>query len=293
MCIIAAKPAGLTIPDETLRRCFNANPDGAGFVVNLGRKGLLTKKGFFKFDEFLDAYKSYEKKAAVIHFRIKTHGAKNAEMCHPFHVTDDLWVAHNGIINIDTAADPTKSDTWHFVESVLKPELEHDPEAINRPSFQFMLASAIDRSKLAFLNTKSEIAIINKDYGEMHEGVWYSNGGYKEHRGFYSCDPRTSSYSGGSGKSWSTASTAQTKTAAFDPKKVAKLADVPASLKWVVECLRTDGMFTDEMIVESIKNGTYEDDIYEIYDSIRQQARYAFPVDSKDDVKLLTEGAAE
>lgn len=300
MCIIAAKPAGLSIPDETLRRCFNSNPDGAGYVVNLGRRGgLLVKKGFFKFEEFLDSFKSYADKAAVIHFRIKTHGAKNAEMCHPFHVRDDLYVAHNGIINIDTADDPTKSDTWHFVETVLKPELEHDPKALYRPSFQFLLSSTIERSKLAFLDHKDNMVIVNKEYGETHEGIWYSNGGYKEHRGFYSCDPRASnssySYSGkgycGAGYSGSTSNTSsntQVKTSA-----ITKVDQVPAPLHWVVECLRTDGMYTDDMIVEAIKNGTYEDDIFEIYDDIRRSSRYEFPMQPTGELKLLTDGKAK
>lgn len=288
MCIIAAKPAGLTIPEATLRRCFTSNPDGAGFVANLGKKGLVSKKGFFKFEEFLDAFKSYEKNAAVIHFRIKTHGAKNEEMCHPFQVTDDLWVAHNGIIDIDTAGDPTKSDTWHFVESVLKPELAHDPDALKRPSFQYLLGSTIERSKLAFLGKGGEISLINESYGETHEGVWYSNGGYKEHKGFYSCDPRAASsgssgYYGGGGKGYyssggSSKGSTYTQTT-FDAKTVGNIKDVPQSLKWVVDCLRTDGMFTDEMIVDTIRNGTYEDDIFEIYDDIRRQSNYAFPVE--------------
>ena len=73
MCIAIYKPEGHLIPQETLERCFNANPDGAGYMFHKNDK-LYIKKGFFTFKEFWSSYKRDKSKQTVIHFRIKTHG---------------------------------------------------------------------------------------------------------------------------------------------------------------------------------------------------------------------------
>lgn len=283
MCVIAAKPKNTVIPRETLERCFAGNPDGAGFVIARNNQ-ILSMKGFFKFEDFYNAFQPYEKDVAVIHFRIKTHGNKNAEMCHPFEILPNrLWMAHNGIIDISTKNDPSKSDTWHFVDLVMKPELVKDPGAISRPSFQYLVGSTIGHSKLAFLNNRGVITIINKDKGEMDGDVWYSNGSYKAPRQRYqttawnagadndydtevyysggtstkklggagasSCAPCSSPSSNGAGSR----TTSTSKTTAY-----ADLKELPASYNWIVENLRDFG-FEDDLILNEINADTAED----------------------------------
>lgn len=254
MCVIASKPAGISISREILERCFEANSDGAGFVA--ARDGVLhMHKGFFNFEEFYTAFTPYQDAAAVIHFRIKTHGAKNAEMCHPFQVTENLWVAHNGILNIDTSNDPTKSDTWHFVDLVLTPELLGAESRLDSPAFKYLLSCSIGNSKLAFLDRNGKSTIINADKGEYHEGVWYSNQSYKRVRSAgFSADPRHSSsawYSryghaydddeccGGATEYYSKQQRRKNKT----------VKDIPAFEQWAAETLRDFG-FDDEEIFE-------------------------------------------
>lgn len=266
MCVIAVKPKGTTIPRETLLRCFTSNPDGAGFVAARNGK-LYTQKGFFTFDAFWEAYKPHEKDSAVIHFRIKTHGAKDAEMCHPFHVRDDLFVAHNGIIDIDTSNDKTKSDTWHFVDLVLKPELEADPSALSRGSFRFLLGSTIGYSKLAFLDASGKATIINKQKGEMDGKVWYSNTSFRVARA-----SRASLYSGGSSYGhfneagvWEYTGSSKNGggcgtsgcggQGGATETTYATLEDVPVSDQWVIAELREFGISDDEILNE-INAGT-------------------------------------
>jgi hypothetical protein len=248
MCVIAAKPKNEIITRDVLERCFEVNPDGAGFVTATPQ-GLLVHKGFFDFEQFYEAYKPYENNACVIHFRIKTHGEKNADMCHPFKVREDLWVAHNGIINIDTKDDPKKSDTWHFVEYVLKPELK-DKKALDRPSLQFLFASTIGGSKLAFLDTTGKITIINEGKGEMSGKVWFSNTSYRR--------PKTVSFTSGGGSTGGGSSYYASRGAAPTKTIYATITDLPSSAAWVIDTLR-EFEFTDTDIVSEFNSGTAED----------------------------------
>ena len=251
MCVIASKPANIEIPRETLQRCFDANPDGAGFVA-AASDGLHMSKGFFTFDAFWEAYERFSICPAVIHFRIRTHGNKDAEMCHPFKVTDNLWVAHNGVINIDTKSDNTKSDTWHFVDKVLIPELGEGAEShLDNPSFQYLLSCSIGSSKLAFLHKDGSRVIINADKGEFDGKVWYSNQSYKRVRpAGFSADPRHST--GGYGSYGSYCGTDYedygSRYAGRSVRKT-KVLDIPAHEQWAVDTLREFG-FSDEDILD-------------------------------------------
>ena len=57
MCIAIMKSENKKISKSTLQRCYDANPDGAGFMF-ADNKELTVKKGYFTFKEF---YKEYKK----------------------------------------------------------------------------------------------------------------------------------------------------------------------------------------------------------------------------------------
>lgn len=99
MCIIIYKEPGLIIDDETLRQAWSANPHGAGFAYYDPEKGWIARKGFLKLKEFMHAYRPFGDQEAVLHFRIATHGAINAENTHPFMRDDGLTLFHNGILS--------------------------------------------------------------------------------------------------------------------------------------------------------------------------------------------------
>lgn len=251
MCVIAAKPKNIVIPEETLRQCFERNPDGAGFVAHHDGR-LILHKGFFTFESFWEIYQPFALDAAVIHFRIKTHGNKDADMCHPFVVNDNLVVAHNGIINISNATDTTKSDTWMFVEYVLKPEMAKSPAAYKRPSFQFLLSGTIDNSKLAFLDSKGAITLINEEKGVKDGEVWYSNSSFR--KTMVTTTQWSSTYTRGSQQTTTpTETTRKTKQEFYT-----SLDDVPASDAWVVDTLR-EFHFKESEILAEMNEGTGED----------------------------------
>jgi hypothetical protein len=177
LCIAIYKEKGKVITRETLLECFNHNPDGAGFVYVADGK-LYMEKGFFKFQDFYDAYLPHMEHQALIHFRIKTHGAVDKTNCHPFMITNNFAFIHNGTISGHGEKD--FSDTYMFNEEVLKPMVKvFGIKSLWQPFMKTVLEDYIGWSKLIFLDSRGNFNIYNEDKGEWVDGVWYSNTSYK------------------------------------------------------------------------------------------------------------------
>ena len=177
MCIAIYKPKDKLINKTTLKRCYEANPDGAGFMYAQSKK-LNIQKGFFNFDQFYEAYKKHEAKKCIIHFRIKTHGKIDETNCHPFHINDSMGFVHNGTIS--GFGNDIHSDTIQFNENILQKlvgkwgnlSLFEDP-IVN------LIEGRIGYSKLIMLDRHGNHKIFNEEKGEWSSGVWYSNTSYK------------------------------------------------------------------------------------------------------------------
>lgn len=179
MCIAICKPEGVIIPTSHLEACFQNNPDGAGFAYAENDK-LTIHKGLMTFDAFTKAFKEHKEKAAIIHFRITTHGDTDEYNTHPFEVGKNLAMIHNGVINaVDRKEDLTKSDTYHFNTQILNPLYKRDSRFIFKNHFKELIKHYIGYSKLVFINNKGHFQIINEQAGTWDEGVWYSNTSYK------------------------------------------------------------------------------------------------------------------
>lgn len=194
MCIIAAKPAGIPMPDhDTLNLMWTNNPDGAGLMyVDNGH--VIIEKGYMKWKDFRKAIDRLSKRLdlkrtpVVMHFRIATHGGVNKECCHPFPVTDsigalkklkasvDLGVAHNGIIN---SVNPRKgcSDTMEYIATQLAPLKRAMPRFYDNKHARLLVQNAID-SKMAFLTQDGRIFTIGDFVTD--NGVLYSNRTYRD-----------------------------------------------------------------------------------------------------------------
>ena len=177
MCIAIYKPEGTTISKATLERCFNANPDGAGFMY-VEDKQLHMQKGFFKFTDFYKEYKQHANKQAVIHFRIKTHGPINKDNCHPFLVNNGIGFVHNGVISGFGEGD--MSDTRHFNEEIIKPLVSKWGNlSLFQPAIKSLIEARIGYSKLIFLDRHGNHDIFNENKGIWENDVWYSNSSYQ------------------------------------------------------------------------------------------------------------------
>jgi glutamine amidotransferase len=200
MCIIAAIPTKKQISKATLQRCWNNNQHGGGFMFTDGKK-IHTFKEMSSFKRywkaFVHARETYPESSFVCHFRISTHGKINEENCHPFLVNPKLGFAHNGIIR-NAPTSPNYSDTYMFNVTILQ---NLPSNFLSNVSIQLLLQEYIGSgSKLAFLSYDNKITLINEKAGQWDEnGVWFSNGGYKEYDYFDAGGTRVSGsfYSGG------------------------------------------------------------------------------------------------
>ena len=178
MCIAIYKEEGYELSDEALENSWNANPDGAGFMYPDNDKVVIVK-GLMSFDEFKEAYEPHKQKQAVLHFRIATHGKVDKDNTHPFQINQGLGLVHNGIMsNVKCDINKDMSDTWHFVEKIMKKYEDH----LEDPLFQELIESYIGASKLITLNAQGIVSIYNEGYGKWdgaNKACWFSNTSYE------------------------------------------------------------------------------------------------------------------
>lgn len=192
MCIIVYKPANEKFPSwNTLKNCFNNNPDGAGFMF-ADEFGVHIYKGFMDWASFKSALKPHKNKGFkypfVVHFRITTHGGTSQEMTQPFPLTSDeqtlrrlhsnckVGVAHNGIISMTSHA-KKMSDTALFIKDYLT-LLIKDPKWYIEQRISLMIDEMIG-SKMCILSSDGHVELIGKGW-EEHDHIYYSNSTYQK-----------------------------------------------------------------------------------------------------------------
>lgn len=192
MCIICVSNRGIAQPTvNQMRRMFEANPHGAGYMV--ARNGRVeASKGFMKWEDFLHAvnYEHFtDDDAVVYHFRISTQAGVNPQMTHPFPLTGviektklidfhcPIGVAHNGIIQLTSnRLDREYSDTAHYIAEFLR-YLVRTPGDLRNDK----ILDAIERtthSKWALMDGDGYIATVG-DFIE-DDGLLFSNATYRE-----------------------------------------------------------------------------------------------------------------
>lgn len=131
MCVIVYKPAASKMPSlDDLRKCFEANPDGAGLMWPGDDGYVHIRKGLMTWDAFESAVLSrdFAGKPVVFHFRISTQGGIQPGLTHPFPVCGSyeamrslcvksrMGLAHNGIIGLTSDGSKDHNDTMRFVK---------------------------------------------------------------------------------------------------------------------------------------------------------------------------------
>lgn len=199
MCIAIAKMANNPFPSmETLHTCWTNNDDGAGFAYPWNgqvriQKGYMSWKDFEAAIEELKTRIDVDKSPMLLHFRIATHGNRDATMTHPFPIqfdegalmkpeySSDYAVIHNGIISMCSGTGRTYtglSDTATYVKDYLTLIATNDGWLHNKQNME--LIYKMISSKMAIMD---KTGFINMTTGfEEHEGNFYSNTSYKENR---------------------------------------------------------------------------------------------------------------
>jgi hypothetical protein len=177
MCLIIHKPEHATLPPLLLESAAKFNPHGYGFVV-FNRDGgfSISKQKDTSIRRLNHLYNKHRDDECVIHLRYGTSGVADHTNTHPVRVTRDIYLAHNGTLNLGRH-DPDRSDTWHLVNDYLKPILSRRPQLLHDPFFQDSVSSWLGpQNRLVFIDKSTQkVVIINRDQGFEVNGVWLSN----------------------------------------------------------------------------------------------------------------------
>jgi predicted glutamine amidotransferase len=177
MCLIIHKPASVYFNNAWLKDFYRKNRDGAGIMWNV--KGVVEVEKITSptESEWIDFYNTYAaKRDCVIHLRMRTHGTISDENTHPYYISNGIWLMHNGILSTGNAKDIERSDTWHFIQDVLKPALRRDEKFLNKQDHVERLGKQIgSNNKFVFCGVRKSPLIVNKSAGVIRKGAWFSN----------------------------------------------------------------------------------------------------------------------
>lgn len=176
MCLLVSQPKH-SFSTDFLIDVYTKNQDGLGVMYAEDGKVHVYKCLPANAQDFVDFYvKHAAGRECIWHARMQTHGDVDMDNCHPYRVTDSIWLAHNGVLQTSNDSDQSKSDTWHFIKNVLSPALTHNPDLILDKEWVAFIGKLIGGSnKFALLRSDGETAIINKSSGVTFEDSWVSN----------------------------------------------------------------------------------------------------------------------
>lgn len=177
MCLMIQHSKNTVLSEELIFDIYSKNSDGFGVMWGDGDKVHVLKL-LGNAREITDLYNEHVKgKDCVIHFRMMTHGNINYDNCHPYMVTENVWMAHNGILSTGNDADVSKSDTWHYINDFLRPLAKtYGEDILFDPIMQKFIEEHIGASnKFGFVHRDGRVAILNRKSGVEHMDAWFSN----------------------------------------------------------------------------------------------------------------------
>lgn len=155
---------------------YDSNSDGLGLMWSDGPGRPHAEKFLPKDVEsaraFLDRTLPWDEREVTLHARYTTHGKTDLDNCHPYDL-DGGYLMHNGVLSCGNAADPSRSDTWHYCRDFL--DGAADALLLN-PQGRHLVGDHIGRSnRFVYLSPSGETVIVNRSTGVEYEGLWFSN----------------------------------------------------------------------------------------------------------------------
>jgi Predicted glutamine amidotransferase len=177
MCLVIHKPRDIELPDALLDSAADYNPHGYGLMAFADDGDLqIIRSAETRKSELLAQYREFRDHECVIHLRYGTSGAIDGPNTHPIEITPQLYVAHNGTVNLERHV-PERSDTWHLVNDYLRPILSRRPELLYDRFFQELMTTWCGpHNKFVFMDgAQKRTVIVNRQSGFEVEGLWLSN----------------------------------------------------------------------------------------------------------------------
>lgn len=177
MCLLVKQPSTTAFTNDFLEDVYNKNSDGFGVMYAEGGKVHVYKCLPRSAQEMVDFYaKHAEGRDCIWHARMQTHGDIDIDNCHPYMVTDDIYLAHNGVLSCGNNADRSKSDTWHFIRNIMRPALTAEPDLMLDPTWISFIGAMIGSSnKFGLVRADGHMVVINESSGVEFVGAWLSN----------------------------------------------------------------------------------------------------------------------
>lgn len=182
MCLIFTDtPDNAPIHEGWLRDFYDHNSDGWGFMWYDEQFGKVqVEKALGTEQEWVAAYNKMRGLGVtfITHLRMRTHGATDLENVHPYHVADNLYMMHNGILSsgYGTSGDTTKSDTWHYIRDTLHPLLGEMPMTVLLSApMTTLIGASIGNNRFVLMGDGGALSIINAKQGVLWHGRWMSN----------------------------------------------------------------------------------------------------------------------
>jgi hypothetical protein len=184
MCLLITKNQNTpALGDQWLEDFYLSNSDGLGVMYAKNNQLIINKILPKSAAELIEFYRSeVDGKKCAVHFRMRTHGDIDLLNCHPYEVLNkidhgvDLWLMHNGVLATGNKADPSKSDTYHYIKDYLKPMLAKNPDLAFTDQFRSMVGSHIGSgNKFVLMDNKGRQSTINQSSGVFWAGMWLSN----------------------------------------------------------------------------------------------------------------------
>lgn len=177
MCLMIQHSKTTVLSEDLIHDIYRKNSDGFGVMWGDGEKVHVLKL-LGTAQEITDLYNEHILgKDCVIHFRMMTHGDIDYDNCHPYMITENLWMAHNGILSTGNDADVSKSDTWHYIRDFLRPLIaKYGDDILFDPIMQQYIEEHIGSgNKFGIVHKDGRVAILNRKSGVDHMDAWFSN----------------------------------------------------------------------------------------------------------------------
>ena len=199
MCIILSCDPHCRPDAETLRRCWDSNPDGGGVMWCEGGKVEIVK-GLMTFRDLLAAVDyAPDDSPLVVHMRIGTSGGYGAEVTHPYPITSKIdalhaldvestyGIAHNGVLPYPTDDAAGISDTVYYVQHVVakiatKKSVRKRGGICQCHTAKRRLADTSKGSRLALLDYMGNVLLVGHGWQTVTTGIQASNGTWRTPR---------------------------------------------------------------------------------------------------------------